>query len=639
MCLESPSTAITFPLAPLLNSQKNSPKNALLSINQHWLLRIVIRSISYFRKDLWLIVTLLLLIGASVLLNLINAWPMAILVDTVLSPTPNPNWIHTLFLAPFGESKLNQILGMASLATIVRILSDTVFMLRKMLNYRIQYNGTLRVRTELYDKMQALSLGWHGDRSQGDSIYRLSYDSLGAWGVIDTLIGSTAASVTLTAMICIMLSRHVVLTALALSFVPLLILANWYFEGRIRRQATKSKQTDAVMTSTMQQGIELIGLIQSFGREATESRRFVQAVERSVAASMQLNWQENLYPLAVGVIFALGSGVIFGYGGYLVYRDQFLHPVSNGLTIGDLLVFIAYLGQLWDPLGWVLGFTTKIQTFVASCDRVFTIIDEPPAIANAPDARALPVDSRTLTLADVNFEYSPGRPVLRKINASIKPGQMVAFLGPSGTGKSTLLNLLPRFYDPTSGSILLDGFDLRTLKLADVRKHMALVSQASPIFPGTIAENIAYGRPDASLQEIRAAAVESGAAQFIETLPQQYDTLIAEGGQNLSGGQRQRLAIARALVTNAPILILDEPTNALDLKHEQWVIESLQRLRRLRTIILVTHRLETAFDCDRIFVMQEGEIVEQGTHAELVARQGFYFRMLGYPTLKHPAIN
>ncbi len=639
MCLELASTAITFPLDPLLNSQKNSPKNALLSINQHWLLRIVIRSISYFRKDLWLIVTLLLLIGASVLLNLINAWPMAILVDTVLSPTPNPNWIHTLFLAPFGESKLNQILGMASLATIVRILSDTVFMLRKMLNYRIQYNGTLRVRTELYDKMQALSLGWHGSRSQGDSIYRLSYDSLGAWGVIDTLIGSTAASVTLTAMICIMLSRHVVLTALALSFVPLLILANWYFEGRIRRQATKSKQTDAVMTSTMQQGIELIGLIQSFGREATESRRFVQAVERSVAASMQLNWQENLYPLAVGVIFALGSGVIFGYGGYLVYRDQFLHPVSNGLTIGDLLVFIAYLGQLWDPLGWVLGFTTKIQTFVASCDRVFTIIDEPPAIANAPDARALPVDSRTLTFADVNFEYSPGRPVLRKINASIKPGQMVAFLGASGTGKSTLLNLLPRFYDPTSGSILLDGFDLRTLKLADVRKHMALVSQASPIFPGTIAENIAYGRPDASLQEIRAAAVESGAAQFIETLPQQYDTLIAEGGQNLSGGQRQRLAIARALVTNAPILILDEPTNALDLKHEQWVIESLQRLRRLRTIILVTHRLETAFDCDRIFVMQEGEIVEQGTHAELVARQGFYFRMLGYPTLKHPAIN
>jgi subfamily B ATP-binding cassette protein MsbA len=261
-------------------------------------------------------------------------------------------------------------------------------------------------------------------------------------------------------------------------------------------------------------------------------------------------------------------------------------------------------------------------------------MDEPPAIADAPDARSLPIHPRTLTLADVSFEYNAGQPVLRNITASIEPGQMVAFLGPSGTGKSTLLNLLPRFYDPTEGSVLLDGVDLRTLKLADVRKHMALVTQGSPLFPGTIAENIAYGRPDATFHEIREAAVESGAAEFIETLPEQYDTLIAEGGQNLSGGQRQRLAIARAIVTKAPILILDEPTNALDLKHEQWVIETLQRLRRSRTIILVTHRLETAVDCDRIFVMQEGEIVEDGTHTELLARQGLYFQMLGYPTVK-----
>jgi subfamily B ATP-binding cassette protein MsbA len=606
----------------------------MLSINQHWLVRIVLRSISYFRKDRWLIVTLLLLIGTSVLCNLLNAWPMAILVDTVLSPTPKPNWIHTLFLAPFGEGKLNRIFGMAFVAMLIRILSDTVMMLRKMLNYRIQYNGTLRVRTELYDKMQALSLGWHGSRSQGDAIYRLSYDSLGPWGVIDTLIGSTAASVTLTAMIWIMLSRHVLLTVFALSFTPLLLLANWYFEGRIRRRAMKSKQTDAVMTSTMQQAIELIGLIQSFRREATESRRFARAVDRSVGAAMRLHWQENLYPLAVQVVFALGSGVIFGYGGYLVYRDQFLRPVPNGLTLGDLIVFLAYLNQFWDPIGWVLGFTTKIQTFVASCDRVFTVIDEPPAIADEPNARSLRVHPRTLTLADVSFEYNSGQPVLRNITASIEPGQMVAFLGPSGTGKSTLLNLLPRFYDPTSGSVLLDDVDLRTLKVSDVRKHMALVSQGSPLFPGTIAENIAYGRPDALFHEIREAAVESGAAEFIETLPEQYDTLIAEGGQNLSGGQRQRLAIARALVTKAPILILDEPTNALDLKHEQWVIETLQRLRRLRTIILVTHRLETAVDCDQIFVMQEGAIIEDGSHAELLARQGLYFRMLGYPTVK-----
>ena len=621
---------MTFPLKARLKTQKNSPKMVVPSINQHWLVRIVLRSISYFRKDFWLILTLLFLIGASVLFNLLNAWPMAILVDTVLSPTPKPNWIHRLFLAPFGEGKLNQIFGMAFVAMIVRIMSDTVFMLRKMLNYRIQYNGTLRVRTELYDKMQALSLGWHGSRSQGDAIYRLSYDSLGPWGVIDTLIGSTAASVTLTAMIWIMLSRHALLTVFALSFTPLLIVANWYFEGRIRRRAFQSKQTDAVMTSTMQQAIELIGLIQSFGREATESRRFARMVDRSVAAAMRLHWQENLYPLAVQVVFALGSGVIFGYGGYLVYRDQFLRPAPNGLTIGDLIVFLAYLNQFWDPIGWVLGFTTKIQTFVASCDRVFTVIDEPPAIKDEPDARSLPLHPRTLTLADVSFEYIPGRPVLQEIDATIEPGQMVAFLGPSGTGKSTLLNLLPRFYDPTEGSVQLDGFDLRDLKVADVRKHMALVTQGSPLFPGTIAENIVYGCAEATLEEIREAAEESGAAEFIEALPERYDTLVSEGAQNLSGGQRQRLAIARALATKAPILILDEPTSSLDLKYEQWVIETLQRLRRKRTIILVTHRLETAVDCDRIFVMQEGEIVEEGTHSELLAQKGLYFRMLGY---------
>lgn len=592
-------------------------------------MQIVLRSISYFRRDLRLIAMLLFLIGASVVLNLLNAWPMAILVDTVFSQTPQPNWIHRLLLAPFGNLRLNRVFGMALVAMIVKILSDTVIMLRTMLNYRIKYNGTMRVRTELYDKLQALSLGWHGSQSQGDAIYRLSYDSLGPWGVIDTLIGSTAALVTLTAMIAIMLSRHVLLTVFALSFTPLLILANWYFGTKIRHRALMSKRTDALMTSTMQQAMELIGLIQSFGTEATHSRRFARVVERSVANSMQLNWLETLYPLAVQVIFALGNGVIFGYGGYLVYRDQFLRPVPNGVTIGDLIVFIAYLGQLWDPLAWVLGFTTKIQTFVASCDRVFAVIDEPSAIADEPDAQPLSVRPRTLALDDVSFEYSPGQPVLRFVSASIQPGQMVAFLGPSGTGKSTLLNLLPRFYDPTSGCVRLDGIDLRTLKLSDVRKHMAIVTQGSPLFPGTIAENIAYGRADALFHEIREAAVESGAAEFIETLPEQYDTMITEGSQNLSGGQRQRLAIARALLCKAPILILDEPTNALDLKHEQWVIETLHRLRGSRTIILVTHRLETAFDCDQIFVMHGGEIVESGTHAELLARRGLYERMLG----------
>lgn len=600
---------------------------------------IVRRSLSYFRQDFLTIVALLVLIGASVLLNLLNAWPIAILVDTILSPTASPNWIHQLFLAPFGDNKVHQTIGIAAFGMLLKILSDTVIMMRTMLNYRIKYNGTLRVRTELYDKLQALSLGWHREQSQGDAIYRLSYDTLGPWGVIDTLIGSTAASVTLTAMIGIMLSRHALLTALALSVTPLLILVNWYFGERIRDRALESKRIDALMTSTMQQTIESIGLIQSFGRETAESRRFQGVVEQSVAASLRLNWQETLFPLVVQIVFALAGGAIFSYGGYLVYRDRFLHPVPNGMTTGDLIVFMAYLGQLWDPLGWVLGFTTKIQTFVASCIRVFAIIDEPPAIADQPHPLPLPVCPRTITLSQVSFSYIPEHPVLREIDIEIEPGQMVAFLGPSGTGKSTLLNLLPRFYDPTEGQVLFDGLDLRTLKLSDIRQHIALVNQSSPLFSGTIAENIAYGRADATLQEIQAAAMESGADEFIAMLPQQYETRLGEGGQNLSGGQRQRIAIARALVTQAPILILDEPTSSLDLKHEQWVVETLQRLRRHRTIVLVTHRLETVVDCDRIFVMQDGQIREAGIHTDLMARQGLYWQMLGYRNLPQSSID
>jgi ATP-binding cassette subfamily B protein len=237
----------------------------------------------------------------------------------------------------------------------------------------------------------------------------------------------------------------------------------------------------------------------------------------------------------------------------------------------------------------------------------------------------LAVRSRTLTLHDVGFGYgADSGPVLRSVSACVLPGQMVAFIGPSGTGKSTLLNLLPRLYDPSNGFISLDGYDLRKIKLADVRRHVALVPQDSTILAASISENIAYGRPGATRNQIREAAEMSGAAEFIHNLPEGYDTIITEGGQNLSGGQRQRIAIARAVLSEAPILVLDEPTSSLDPHHEHLVMEMLSRLRKHRTIILVTHRIETVSECDQIFVMNSGRIVERGTHAQLMARGDQY---------------
>lgn len=573
-------------------------------------MELVRRSISYFRPDLAAVILLLLMIGASVVLNLLHAWPIAVLIDAVLSERPRASAIHRLFLAPFGEDRVNQIIGLAALATVIRILQEVVLMARMMLNARLRYNGTARVRAELYDKLQELNLAWHLSRPQGDSIYRLSYDATGPWGVLEMLIGSGAAAVTLTGMTVVMLWRHVPLTLLSLAILPLLIVANRYFGPRIRHRAAESKQTDADLVAAGQRGLASILLTQAFGRESHESRRYAGAVDKSVRASMRLSWKEYLYPLAIQSSFALGTAVIFGYGGYLVYRNRFFGDAPNGLSAGDLLVFMAYLNQFWDPLGWVLGFTTKVQPFVASSERVFEVLDFEPAVVDSPVARRMPVRPRTLILKDVGFSYGAGRAVLGAVNARIEPGMMVAFIGPSGTGKSTLLNLLLRFYDPTAGSVRLDGWDLRELKLADVRAHSALVSQESLLFPGTIAENLRYGRPEASDEEVRAAAAEAGADRFIAELPLRYDTEIEEGGQNLSGGQRQRLAIARALLTKAPFLVLDEPTSALDPAHERLVVETLRGIKGKRTIILVTHRYETVVDCDRVYLMRDGTVVE-----------------------------
>jgi ATP-binding cassette subfamily B protein len=297
------------------------------------------------------------------------------------------------------------------------------------------------------------------------------------------------------------------------------------------------------------------------------------------------------------------------------------------MTIGDLWIFMSYVQQLYDPLQKLSGSSVDLQRGMAGMLRVYEVLDTEATVRDDPHAESLPRRPRVLTLEHAGFEYSPQAQVLEDVSVTVRPGEMVAFVGPSGVGKSSLLNLLPRFYDPTSGRLALDGHDLRKIKLRDLRKHVALVLQENAILPTTVAENIAYGVPGASLDAIRQAAVLAGADGFIQALPQQYSTVLTEGGLNLSGGQRQRISIARALATEAPILVLDEPTSALDPHSEQMITETLHGLKGHRTIVLVSHRLSTVFDCDRIYVMDAGKIVEQGTHDQLLALGGFYYRM------------
>jgi subfamily B ATP-binding cassette protein MsbA len=587
------------------------------------------RALGYFRPDIFRIILLMLMVACSVALGLLQAWPMAILVDALLTTTPRTDWVHRLFLAPLPSNRVGQIIGIAIIGMVLKICQDSLTLGRAMLNNHIRYSGTARVRRELFTKLEDLGVPYHNARPQGDAIYRLSNDTLGPFGILDTILSTAVATVTLIAMTTVMLSRTVPLTLFALSVAPLLLLINLHFGKKIRFRAAISKQVDADLTTVIQRAMQSIGLILAFGRQLFERMRFDQAVDRSIDASLRLNWQETLYPLFVQLVFAAGGAIVFGYGGYQVYQDQIVHPVPNGLTTGDLMVFMAYLTQLWDPLGLVAGFNARIQGFLAASERVFFVLDQRPLVHDAPAAIHYPLALRELELVDVCFAYPSGPPVLHEICARVSPGEMVAFVGPSGVGKSTLLNLFPRFYDPLSGVVKLDGRDLRDIAISDVRHHIAMVSDETPVFTASISENIAYGCPDATRERIREAAELAGATDFIEKLPAGLETQIGEYGFNLSSGQRLRISIARALLTRAPILILDEPTSALDTKHERMVIRSLERFREKRTVILVTHRLQTVANCDRIYVMNDGRIVEAGRHAELMARGGHYVSLLG----------
>jgi subfamily B ATP-binding cassette protein MsbA len=589
------------------------------------------RAISYFKPDTGKIILSLVLIGMSTVLGLLWPFPLAILIDSVLGSKQSDDWLYRLFfrLVPSGD-KTTQIIALAGAMFALRMLSELLRFVQTLVNIRIGYNGLMRVRCDLFRKLQELSLAYHRSQPQGDAIYRLSYDTLGFQALLNVLVGILVNVVTLVAMAGIMLQMNGRLTLIALAVIPLLAVTIHRYGRILKQRYTQSYEVDSQLTTAIQRSVASIGLVQAFGREHDEYSNFLHTVGRSIAVKLKLHWDEVMYWLILGTIFAVSSALIFGYGGWLVYR--------GALGVGALTIFLFYLEKLYDPLKALSGSGASLQGGLSQVERVFEVLDRDVIIKDAAGAIDFVRRARTLELEDVSFQYRDDAPVLRNVSVTIPPGQMVAFVGSSGVGKTTLLNLLPRFYDPTNGRLLLDDTDLRTIKLKDLRKHIALVLQEGVVLPTTVAENIAYGQPDASDADIRRAAELAGAHGFIEKLPQKYDTEVTEAGQNLSGGQRQRIAIARALLTEAPILVLDEPTSALDPANEQMITETLRSLKGRRTIIVVSHRLSTVADCDQIFVMDEGCIVEQGGHDELLAQRGIYWRMAKHQLKLHDSV-
>ena len=581
-------------------------------------MRTFLRSLAYFRDDLPRIALQLALLVLSMLFGLLQPFPLALLVSLF---TPHKNdWVQRMFAKCVPTNSLPvQIAVLAIVGLLLQVLREILSTLQSVLRNQVGYAGLMRVRCDLFRKLQELSASYHRNQPQGDAIYRVSYDTFGFQSMLGLAMGLLMNVLTLVTMSWILFSMNWRLTLIALSVSPLLVWTIKAYGKLLQDRSTRAHEVDAEFTTTLQRSVATIGLVQAFGREAEEYARFRSSVKNSVNTWLKLYWHETMYWFWIAMIFGLSGSAIFGYGGYLIYRGV--------LDVSALLIFMDYSRRLYEPLNALSGTGSSIATGMAGVKRVFEVLDMDPVIKDAPDAIALARQPRVMTMENVGFEYLPGTPVVEEINVTISPGEMAAFVGSSGVGKTTLLNLMPRFYDPTAGAIKLDGHDLRKIKVRDLRRHIAVVVQENVILPTSVSENIAYGRPDATEDQIRHAAELAGAALFIDKLPDKYETQISESGQNLSGGQRQRIAIARALLTEAPIMILDEPTSALDPQHEQLITETLRNLKRHRTIILVSHRLSTVADCDQIFVMDEGRIVERGNHQQLLAKRGIYFQM------------
>jgi ATP-binding cassette subfamily B protein len=591
--------------------------------------RFYARVLRYFTSDWPYVLLTLLFIILATLSSLLLPFPLAILINDFQGKPNTGGWAFRFFGTFTPADPVPKIITLAIATLVLRLLQEIFTMGRSLANIRVGYSGLMRARCDLFNKLQLLSLSYYKSQPQGDAIYRLSQDVYGLQAILNVVVNAVVVSLfTLIAMAWIMFSMNWRLTLVALSVTPLLILTHRYFNQVLKKKWTEVKQIDSDLTTTIQRSVATMGLVQAFGQEEREYDRFENTVRSSISKYVRTHLQEVLYGVVVGALLGIGSAIIFGYGGWLVYRDQVLHQAGEaGMTVGGLYIFINYLAQLYAPLSALSAAGASMTNGIVGAERVFEVIDRDPVIFDAPNAIALPKKPRVLTLDHLTFEYLPEIPVVRGISATIPPGEMVAFVGSSGVGKSTILSLLPRFYDPTSGAIKLDGHDIRTVKIKDLRKHIALVLQENVILPTSVAENIAYGRPEATDQQIKEAARLAEADDFIQALPQNYATQISESGSNLSGGQRQRIAIARALITEAPIMILDEPTSALDPNNERAIADTLNSLKGQRTIILVSHRLSTVVQCDQIFMMEKGQIIERGTHEELVAKRGAYWEM------------
>ncbi len=568
-------------------------------------------ALSYLRpyrlEFIWALIQVFML-GAC---ELLKPWPLKIVIDNVLGSKPVP-WTVLNGFSP------TALLALACVGIVaIYLVLGALTILNNYTTIKIGQRMVNDLRGDLYNHLQRLSLAFHSRQQVGDLLFRVTADTYAVQTLtMNGLFPILSGSVLLIGMFVIMVRLDWLLTLLALTVCPVLFLTISLLSARITSAATRAREQESAIYSIVQRAMSAMKVIQAFTKEEEEHRKFMAASHKSLDATLKLYTLQTVYSGAVNIVIAVGTALVIWVGAR--------HVLSGSLTVGEIVVFTSYLASLYGPINSISQTWGLIQGARVGVRRVFEILEverdleEGPRVF--PDAGA----RGEVGFTDVFFAYVPGQPVLQGINLHVKPGTRVAIVGATGAGKSTLVSLVPRFYDPQRGLVTIDGMDIRQFQLTSLRRQIGMVLQPPLVFPITIRENIAYGRPDASREEIIAAARLARIHDTIERLPRDYDTVVGEQGATLSEGERQRITIARAILRNAPILILDEPTSSVDAETEALIMEGLASLTKGRTTFIIAHRLSTILQADVIVVLREGRIVEQGRFEELMNQQGYF---------------
>ena len=558
---------------------------------------------------------------ASIGLNLLKPWPLKIIVDWVIPRFSLGAHVKWPDAAPWWLQDAKTVVALLCVALVaIQMLWAVCNYVSNYIFVKIGLQALLNLRTELYAHLQRLSLKFHDTRRSADSSFRVAYDSQSIQTIYNKGFTNIFTSgITLLGTFVIMLRLDWQLTLLSLVIIPFLIGTIYFFANRIRRESTFIQEHESAVLTQAQEGLSAIRMVHAFGREEFEVSQFHQQARGSLQANLRLNATNVKSALIISTLVVIATAGMYYLGT--------MHVLRGTLSLGSLLVFTAYLLMLYQPLESLTYTAWAMEGATAGARRCFEILDRHDDVVDSPNAIAVEKTKGAISFQNASFGYNSTREILSNISLEIAPNQIIALVGGTGAGKSTLVSLVPRFYDPTVGRLTLDGRDIREITKKSLRQQIALVLQDTLLFSTTVRENIAYGRPDATDEEIREAARRAQADEFISKLPDAYESQVGERGGHLSVGQRQRIGIARAFLKNAPILLLDEPTSALDPTTESAIMDTIKELMRGRTTIIITHRIATIHGVDQILVLDNGRVVEQGRGPELVARGGVYAKL------------